>query len=78
MSMFANLGLHIIKNPAGTYSYVGSIPVSLGYEVPADRSAVMGGRSFRNAEGKLVEWEFPVFKTEQEAKDFAISKGAMK
>lgn len=29
--MFQNMGLHIIKNPAGLFSYVGSVPVRLGY-----------------------------------------------
>lgn len=26
-----NLGLHLIKNPAGTYSFAGRVPWNLGY-----------------------------------------------
>jgi hypothetical protein len=27
-----NLGLHIILNPAGTFSFVGNVPICLSYE----------------------------------------------
>jgi hypothetical protein len=73
--MFGNLGLHIIKFPSGKYGYVGSVPVALGYEAPASRAAVMGGRSSYNAAGELIEIKFPVFESEIEARDFAKSKG---
>lgn len=73
--MFGNLGLHVIKNPAGTYSYVGSIPTVLGYTVPANTSAVLGCRAFRNDAGELVEWKFPVFKSRGDAILFAVLKG---
>jgi hypothetical protein len=73
--MFGNLGLHVIKFPSGKFGFVGSIPAALGYDVPADTSAVMGGRSYTNAAGDLVERKFPVFDTEQAARDFAKSKG---
>jgi hypothetical protein len=73
--MFGNLGLHVLKNPAGTYSYVGSIPTALAEIVSADASAVMGGRAFRDEEGKTVMYKFPVFSTRAEAMDFAEAKG---
>lgn len=69
------LGLHIIKFPSGKYGYVGSIPTALGYEVLADRAAVMGCRTHYDANGNVVEWKFPVFDTEEAAKEFASSKG---
>jgi len=36
---------------------------------------VMGGRAFRNAEGEIVEIKFPVFETEDAAREFAASRG---
>ena len=73
--MFGNLGLHVMKNPAGTYSYVGSIPVELASVVPADRAAVLGQRAFIDDEGKVMMYKFPVFKSRAEAMDFAEAKG---
>ena len=73
--MFGNLGLHVIKFPSGRFGYVGSIPTALGTQVPASTAAVMGCRSFRNDAGELVEWKFPVFDTEAEARAFAQDKG---
>jgi hypothetical protein len=71
-----NLGLHVIKFPSGRYGFVGSIPTSLGEEILASSAAVMGQRSHWNADKTaLLEWKFPVFDSEQEAKDFAASKG---
>jgi hypothetical protein len=67
--------LHIIKFPSGKFGYVGSIPATLGKEVPASQAAVMGQRSFYNAAGDLVEIKFPVFETEADAKAFAAEKG---
>lgn len=29
--MFSNMGLHVIQNPAGSYSFVGSVPMVLAY-----------------------------------------------
>jgi len=69
------LGLHIIHNPANTYSYVGTIPLSLAVIIPADKSAVISGRAWRNAQNELVTYKFPVFKTAHEAQQFALSKG---
>jgi hypothetical protein len=73
--MFGNLGLHILKNPAGTYSYVGSIPVELAEIVPADRAAVLGQRAFIDDAGNAMMYKFPVFKTREEAFAFAEAKG---
>ena len=30
-----NLGLHVIENPSGTFSFVGTVPVQLGYTTKA-------------------------------------------
>lgn len=73
--MFGNLGLHVLKNPAGTYSYVGSIPVELASVVPADRAAVLGQRAFFDEEGNLKMYKFPIFQSLEEAVSFAASKG---
>jgi hypothetical protein len=75
--MIGNLGLHVIKNPAGTYSYVGSIPKVLGMEVPASTSAVMGQRAYRDERGDIVELRFPVFKTEADAREYAAAHGCV-
>lgn len=73
-----NLGLHVIKFPSSRYGFVGSIPTCLATEIPANTATVMGQRSHWNA-GKtaLLEWKFPVFDSEQEAKDFATGKGCV-
>ena len=68
-------GLHVIRFPSGRYGFVGSIPKALGTEIPANKAAVMGGRAFRNAEGEIVEIKFPVFETEDAAREFAASRG---
>lgn len=73
--MFKNLGLHVIHNPAGTYSYVGSLPVTLARIVPATQYDVMGGRAFRGDRGELCAYKFPVFNTEADAIAFAKSHG---
>ena len=73
--MFGNLGLHVIKFPSGRYGYVGSIPTALGEEVPASRAAVMGCRSHYDAAGNLVEWKFPTFDTDADARAFAAARG---
>lgn len=74
--MFSNFGLHVIKNPAGTYSYVGTVPVVLAEVVPADRAAVLGQRAFIDkATDKIMMYKSPVFATAAEAVAFAASKG---
>ena len=72
---FSNMGCHVIEFPSKKWGYVGSIPTSLGTEVPATKEAVMGCRSHRNAAGELVEWKFPVFATKAAAIEFAASHG---
>lgn len=69
------LPLYVIQFPSKRFGYVGSIPTALGSEIPADASAVMGGRAHRAADGSLVEWKFPTFDTESAALAFAASKG---
>jgi hypothetical protein len=73
--MFGNLGLHIIQFPSGRFGFVGNIPTTLGLEIPASTAAVMGCRTHRNAAGELLEWKFPSFNTEAEAREFALSRG---
>lgn len=68
----------VIKNPAGTYSYVGRIPVVLGNRIPATKSDIMGGRAYRYNEddpGNCYTWKFPVFPTRGEAVEFAAQRG---
>jgi hypothetical protein len=70
-----SLGLHVIQFPSGRFCYVGSIPTALGEEVPATKSAILGCRTHRNAEGAIVEWKFPYFDTREAAVAFAVAKG---
>lgn len=73
--MFSNLGLHVIQYPTGRFGYVGSIPRSLGNEIPASSNAVMGGRAYRNARGEIVETKFPSFTTREDAIVYAAERG---
>ena len=72
--MFSNLGTHVINNPAGTYSFVGSLPLELARIVPATKSDIMGQRTIKH-NGETMSYRFPTFKTRQLAVDFAASKG---
>ena len=72
--MFKNMGVHVLKNPAGTYSFVGRIPASLGNKVPANREDIMGGRAFDDS-GRAMTYKFPVFKTEHDARKHAKNCG---
>ena len=72
--MFSNMGLHIIKNPAGTYSYVGSIPLVLAKIVEPTKADIMAGRYFTDPAGNVKGYKFPVFTTEEAARKFAASK----
>jgi len=66
-----SLGCHVIQFPSKRFGYVGSLPTVLAKQIPATESAVMGGRAFRDESGALVEWKFPSFDTEAEARAFA-------
>lgn len=66
------MDLHVISCPNG-YCFVGNIPVKLAQIVPATKSDVMGQRAFRDENGNLMTYRFPVFQTQQEAVDFAKS-----
>ena len=69
------LGLHIIRFPSGRFGYVGFIPHALCQAIPADKSAILGGRAFRAASGELLEWKAPAFDSAQEARAFAADRG---
>ena len=73
--MFNNLPLSIIKNPAGTYSYVGSIPTVLGNEVDCTKADIMGQRWHINAAGETKTWQFPVFESLAGAYAHAVERG---
>jgi hypothetical protein len=73
--MFSNLGLHVILNPAGTFSFVGSIPMALATMVPATAADVMAGRAVTGPDGAILAPKFPVFPTRDAAVAFAASKG---
>lgn len=73
--MFGNLGVHILKNPAGTYHFVGTLPTKLGNVRIATTSDVMAGRSYFNEHGTQVAVHFPVFPTSDEAKVHAAARG---
>jgi len=65
----------VIEFPSKRWGYVGTIPTVLGTQVRASTAAVMGLRAFTNEAGEIVEWKFPTFATEAEAREFAAAKG---
>jgi hypothetical protein len=76
--MSRGLGLHVHKNPAGTWSFVGSVPYSLAYarhdgqpvtEEEARKIAGFGLGLFRKTHGPRV------WKTEVEAREAARALG---
>lgn len=69
------LGLHIIRFPSGRYGFVGRVPTDLATAIPANKSAVMGGRAWLDESGAAMEWKVPSFETETAAREFAESKG---
>ena len=69
------LGLHVINFPSGRWGFVGSIPTNLCEEIPANRSAILGCRTHKNAKGEACEWETPSFETKRDAVNFALSRG---
>ena len=66
---------HIIKNPAGTFSFVGYVPAVLGNEILASKFDVMGQRAYRDAAGKTVARRFPSFETRDAAETYANERG---
>ena len=70
----SNYGLHVIKNPAGTYSFVGSIPIELGSKVKPTCSDIMAGRTVSES-GQSFAIKFPVFDTSADAVEYAKNKG---
>lgn len=70
-----NLGLHIIKNPAGTYSYVGNVPAALCDIVPASRADVVGGRAWESVDGELMTAKVKSFTSYEEAETAALMAG---
>lgn len=68
------LGLHVIKNPAGTFSYVGSIPRELGEKVKPSTSDIMAGRFYTEGD-KQFTTKFPSFTSRQAAVKHAASGG---
>ena len=57
MNMRGSLGLHVIDNPNGTYSFVGHVPMVLAYEGPAEDIEIGRKHGFglvRNKVRKLV------------------------
>ena len=72
-----NLGVHITHNPAGTYSFVGTLPAALGDVVKADRAAIYGNRTLnqRGPENEIMMLKFPVFLTLAGAYGHAKDRG---
>lgn len=66
---------HVIKNPAGTYSYVGAVPGALAEIVPATYTDIIGGRAF-SRDGQTVAYHFQPRQSIQAAVDEAIAAGA--
>ena len=73
--MLGNLGVHVIKNPVGTYSFVGTLPAVLGELTPATTADVMGGRAHTAPDGTIVTLRFPVFGTWEAAVVYAADRG---
>lgn len=74
-TMLGNLGLHIIQYPTKLWGFVGSVPVDLCTEHPAQVSDILGCRTHTGPDGKPWVYKTPVFDTEEEARAFAASKG---
>jgi hypothetical protein len=72
--MFRNMGCHLIQYSTKRWGFVGTLPIALATLVPADTSAAMGGRAFRDDSGALVMPKFPTFETNVDALNFAASR----
>jgi len=70
------MGLHLIINPIGTYSFVGSVPVYLGWtnkdgtELSTDQAIKL-----KYAQSPALIAKSRSFKTVQDAIDFASEQG---
>lgn len=70
------VGLHVAPTPSGRFGFVGAVPANLCHAVPADRSALLGGRAEKNERGEYIEWKTPSFATREDALTFAQERGA--
>jgi len=73
--MFGNLGVHILKCPTGRYTFVGSLPETLGKWETASTADVMGGRAKKDGKGNIVTLKFPTFDTLDNALGYATARG---
>jgi len=69
-----NYRLTVIKNPKGTFSYVGSVPIALGVKAKPSLSDVMAGRVYTE-DGITYTTKLPVFATREEALNHASKLG---
>lgn len=69
------LPLVIMDFPSGRWGYVGSIPTILCKKIKATSSALLGGRAWKEDDGKFYEWKVPTFETKEEAVSFAEENG---
>lgn len=42
-----------MKNPAGTFSFVGNVPATLYDNVPATKNDILGGNCYRLEDGRM-------------------------
>jgi hypothetical protein len=73
-------GIHILKNPKGTFHFVGRVPTELAFISSSDdyvKTAILCGPGFAREKAELEGGTFKTrtFQTETEARDFAASKG---
>jgi len=74
--MLTNLGVHVILNPAGTYSFVGTLPAVLGESVKATVADILAGRAEMNPHtGEAMTLKFPVFPSREAAIIYAENRG---
>ena len=66
---------HLLKNPAGTWSFVGRIPVELCDDRDATLSDIQGQRWHKRADGTTGCYRSKIFQSQQDARDFARSVG---
>ena len=72
---YFNQNTFVIKNPAGTYSYVGSVPASLMSWHKATIADIRGQRAITAPNGDLIAGKSFLAETRQEAIDFAADLG---